>query len=276
MWDAQNLGDWTSELESADAVINLTGRSVNCRYNAENRRAILDSRLDSTRIIGRAIAQAKQPPRVWLQSSTATIYAHRYDAANDEATGIISAHDDVPETWNFSVGVAQQWESAAQEIALPHTRLVLLRSAMIMSADRGGVFDVLLGLVWRGLGGTNGDGRQFVSWLHGDDFVRACQWLIAHDELSGTVNLCAPHPLPNAEWMRDLRRAWGIPLGLPATKWMLEVATWFLRTESELVLKSRRVVPTRLQESGFEWEFPRWPDAARDLCKKWRENAKSN
>ena len=184
-WDAQHLGAWTNELEGADAVINLTGRSVNCRYNAHNRRQIIDSRVQSTRVIAKALSYAKTPPRVWLQASTATIYAHRYDAPNDEATGIINDSDEVPETWNFSVGVAQKWESAAQEISLPHTRLVLLRSAMIMSADRGGVFDVLLSLVRCGLGGRNGDGRQFVSWMHAADFVRAIDWLIAHEELNG-------------------------------------------------------------------------------------------
>ena len=270
-WDARHLGAWTPELEGADVVINLAGRSVNCRYNAENRRAIIDSRVQSTRILGKALSYAKNPPRVWLQSSTATIYAHFYDAPNDEANGIIDDAADVPETWNFSAGVAKQWESAADEWDLPRTRIVKLRSAMIMSADRGGVFDVLLSLVRCGLGGQNGDGRQFVSWMHEADFVRAIDWLIAHDELCGAVNLCAPQPLPNAEFMRALRRAWGIKIGLPATKAMLGIGTFLLRTESELILKSRRVVPTRLQQSGFQFEFPDWPAAARDLCRRWRE-----
>ena len=272
-WDARHLGIWTTELEGADVIINLAGRSVNCRYNAGNRRAIIDSRVQSTRVLGKALSYAKNPPRVWLQSSTATIYAHRYDAPNDEANGIITDTAPVPETWNFSVGVAKQWESAADEWELPRTRIVKLRSAMIMSADRGGVFDVLLGLVRCGLGGQNGDGRQFVSWMHEADFVRAIDWLIAHDELCGAVNLCAPQPLLNVEFMRDLRRAWGIKVGLPATKAMLEIGTLVLRTESELILKSRRVVPIRLQQSGFQFEFPDWPNAARDLCRRWRENA---
>src|SRR5262249_42714156 len=146
-WDAETLGNWTAEFEGADVVINLAGRSVNCRYNAENRRLIMDSRVKSTRVVGQAIAQASRPPRVWLQASTATIYAHRFDAANDEATGILGGTEaTAPDTWRFSIDVATAWERAANEAVVPHTRKVLLRSAITMSPDRGGAFDVLLGL----------------------------------------------------------------------------------------------------------------------------------
>jgi NAD dependent epimerase/dehydratase family enzyme len=148
---------------------------------------------------------------------------------------------------------------------------VALRSAMTMSPDRGGVFDVLLGLVRRGLGGRAGDGRQYVSWIHDQDFIRAIYWLLDHRELEDPVNLAAPNPVPNASFMRVLREAWGIPLGLPATGWMLELGAFFLRTETELILKSRRVVPGRLVASGFTFQFPTWPEAARDLCRRWRE-----
>ncbi|TWT31280.1 Epimerase family protein [Posidoniimonas corsicana] len=270
-WDGQTVGDWAAELDGAGAVINLAGRSVNCRYNAEHRREILHSRLDSTRTIGQAIGQSSSPPRVWLQASTATIYAHRYDAPNDEAIGILGGDEPgAPDTWRFSIDVAKRWEAAAESFELPSTRLVLMRSAITMSPDRGGAFDVLLGLVRRGLGGTNGDGRQYVSWVHEDDFVRAINWLMEHDELSGAVNIASPHPLPNAEFMRDLRRAWGARVGLPSTNWMLEVGAVFLRTETELVLKSRRVTPGRLLESGFTFRFPDWSQAANDLCRRWR------
>jgi uncharacterized protein (TIGR01777 family) len=194
-WDAKTQGDWAAELNGADAVINLAGRVVNCRYNAVNRREILDSRVHSTRAVGQAIARAARPPRVWLQASTATIYAHRYDAANDETTGVLGGSEpDAPETWRFSIDVATSWERALDEAECPHTRKVALRSAMTMSPDRGGVFDVLLGLVRRGLGGTSGDGRQYVSWIHDRDFVRAVVWLIAHEEVAGPVNLAAPNP----------------------------------------------------------------------------------
>jgi uncharacterized protein len=271
-WDAETIGDWRAEIDGADVVINLAGRSVNCRYSARNRRLIRDSRVNSTRAVGRAIARAVRPPRVWLQASTATIYAHGYDAANDEATGLIGwSEPNAPDAWRFSVEVAWAWEQAAHEATVPRTRKVLMRSAMTMSPDRGGVFDVLLGLVRRGLGGASGDGRQFVSWIHDRDFVRAVYWLIDHDELDGAVNLASPNPVPNAEFMRTLRAAWGISFGLPASRWMLAVGAFVLRTETELILKSRRVVPGRLLESGFQFQFPTWVEAAADLCRRWRE-----
>jgi hypothetical protein len=270
-WDARTVGAWAAELEGADAVVNLAGRNVNCRYDARNRREILESRVDSTRALGAAIAGCRQPPRVWLQSSTATIYAHRFDAPNDEATGIVGGGEPgAPDTWRFSIEVARAWERALDEAHVPGTRKVALRSAMVMSPDAGGVFDVLLGLVRRGLGGRSGSGRQWVSWVHHDDFVRAVRWLIERDDVAGPVNVAAPHPLPNAEFMRALRRAWGTPVGLPATRWMLEVGAVFLRTETELVLKSRRVVPGRLLEGGFRFLHPEWPEAARELVAAWR------
>jgi hypothetical protein len=264
-WDGRTAGNWIRELDGSDAVIHLAGRSVNCRYNARNRAEILDSRIESTRAVGRALRQCQRPPRVWLQASTATLYAHRYDAPNDEATGLIGGSEpDTLESWNFSIRVAQAWEQAAIESAPPSARLVLLRSAMTMSPDPGGVFDVLLTLMRRGLGGTNGDGRQYVSWIHERDFCRAIDRLLLNP-WSGPVNICSPNPIPNADFMRILRRAAGMRIGLPATRWMLEIGAWFLRTETELILKSRRVVPGRLLESGFRFDFPDWPTAAADL-----------
>jgi uncharacterized protein len=273
-WDGETVGAWAAEIDGADAVINLAGRVVNCRYTAENRRLIKESRINSTRAVGHAIARAVRPPRVWLQASTATIYAHRYDAPNDEATGILGGSEDgAPDTWRFSIDVAKSWEQAANEAFVPQTRKVLLRSAMTMSPDRGGVFDVLLGLVRWGLGGASGDGHQYVSWIHDRDFIRSLYWLIDHPELEGPVNLAAPNPLPNAEFMGALRSKWGIRVGLPASRWMLEVGTFLMRTETELVLKSRRVVPGRLLQSGFEFRFPTWAEAAADLCRRWKEQS---
>jgi uncharacterized protein (TIGR01777 family) len=269
-WDAETLGDWVSDFERADVVINLAGRSVNCRYNAENRKLITDSRVNSTRAVGEAIAQASRPPKVWLQASTATIYGHRYDAPNDEATGIIGGSEpNAPDTWRFSIDVVTSWERAASEANTPKTRKVLLRSAIVMSPDRGGAFDILLKLVRFGLGGQSGNGKQYVSWIHDRDFVQSVLWLIEHEDLSGPINLAAPNPLPNAEFMRALREAWGIRVGLPAAEWMLEIGAFFLRSETELILKSRRVVPSGLLESGFVFEFPTWQEAARDLCARW-------
>jgi len=271
-WDGERLGDWVSEIEGTDAVINLAGQSVNCRYTAENRRRIIDSRVNSTRVVGQAIAETNNAPRVWLQASTATLYAHRYDGPNDEANGIIGGSEpDAPETWRFSIDVVKKWELELNAAAAPDTRKVLMRSAIVMSPGRGGPFDMLLRLVRFGLGGRFGDGREFVSWIHDQDFVLAVDWLIHHEELEGPVNLASPNPLPNFEFMQALRSAWGIPFGLPATEWMLELGAFVLRSETELMLKSRRVVPTRLLKSGFSFQFPIWTDAARDLCARWRQ-----
>ena len=277
-WDAGRslraggpLGAWALELDGADAVVNLAGRSVDCRYTKANRRAILESRVDSTRAVAAAIAQCERPPRTWLQASTATIYAHRFDAGNDEATGVLGGDEPgLPDTWRFSIDVAKAWEAAAMERALPRTRRVLLRTAMVMSADRGGVFDVLSKLTRWGFCGTCGDGRQYVSWIHGEDFVRAIDWLLAHAEVEGPVNVAAPNPLPYAAFARALRQAWGVRIGLPAPAWLLELGTFVLRTESELVLKSRRVVPGRLLQAGFAFQHPEWPAAAGDLVSRSR------
>jgi uncharacterized protein (TIGR01777 family) len=275
-WDGETLGEWITEFEAADAIINLAGQSVNCRYTAENRRIITESRLKSTNVVGQAIAQAWTPPRVWLQASTATIYAHRYDAPNDEATGIIGgAEPNVPETWRFSIEVATGWERVLHESPTPNTRRVAMRSAIVMHPDSGSPFDILLRLVRLGLGGQAGDGRQYMSWIHEADFVRAVMWLIQHDELEGPVNLASPNPLPNAEFMRALRSARGVTFGLPANQWMLKLGAFLAQSETELILKSRRVVPTRLLESGFTFQFPNWPEAARDLCARARSNGQS-
>lgn len=273
-WDAQTLGNWASEFEGTDAVINLAGRSVNCRYSQKNRRLITDSRVDSAHIVAEAIRRAAQPPPVWLQMSTATIYAHRYDAPNDEITGVIGGDEPgLPDTWRFSIDVAKAWEQAAQVACPPWTRLVLLRSAMVMSPDRGGVFDTLSRLVRFGLGGRHGNGRQYMSWIHEADFVRGVKWILDHDSITGPINLCAPNPLPDAAFIAALRQTWGFPFGLPATDWMIELGAFYLRTESELILKSRRVVPGLLTKQGFEFRFSTWPGAARDLVQRYKNQS---
>ena len=272
-WDGVTLGSWRSEIDNADVVINLAGRSVNCRYDEANRREILQSRIASTRVVGEAIARATRPPRLWLQASTATIYAHRYDAANDERSGMLGGNEsNAPSTWRFSIDVARSWEQAFDDAVTTGTRKVALRSAMTLSPDAGGVFDTVLGLVRRGLGGSAGNGRQFMSWIHYEDFVAAVRWLIERDDIDGIVNVASPHPVPNADFMRILRDAYGVPFGLPVPEWMLEVGAVFMRTETELILKSRRVVPRRLLEHGFRFKFPSWSDAAQDLCRQWNGN----
>ncbi|HEU4533091.1 MAG TPA: TIGR01777 family oxidoreductase [Polyangiaceae bacterium] len=270
-WDGRTLGAWAGEIDGADAVINLAGRSVNCRYTESNLKEMYDSRVDSTRAVGEAIARASRPPKAWLQMSTATIYAHRFDAPNDEATGRIGGDEPgAPAYWGFSVKIARDWERAQAEADTPSTRKVALRASMVMSPDRGGIFDVMLGLVRRGLGGPAAGGAQYVSWVHDADFVRAVDLLLERDDLSGPVNVASPNPLPYAEFMRAFREAWGIGIGLPATRWMLSLGAFVLRTDTELVLKSRRVVPGRLLESGFAFDHPTWPEAARDLVARWR------
>ena len=270
-WSGRQLGEWVKAADGADVVINLAGRSVDCRYNARNREEILQSRLRSTRLVGEAIRQVSAPPAVWINASTATIYRHAADRPMDEATGELGGNElDVPDTWRFSIEVATRWEETLFAAEVPGTRKVALRSAMTMSPDHGGVFDVLLRLVRFGLGGQAGSGQQFVSWIHERDFIRAVEFLIANSQIEGAVNVSAPNPVTNAEFMRSLREAWGTNAGLPSTDWMLEFGAFLLRTETELILKSRRVVPTRLLREGFSFEFPEWRDAAKDLAQSWR------
>ncbi|MFE0250685.1 TIGR01777 family oxidoreductase [Streptomyces sp. NPDC059010] len=270
-WDGETLGHWATVIDGSDIVINLAGRSVSCRYTAPNLQAMMDSRVHSTQVVGEAIARAARPPRVWLQMSTATVYAHRFDAPNDEATGVIGGGEPgVPDYWAYSVEIARAWERAQEEADTPHTRKVALRSAMVMSPDRGGVFDVLLGLARLGLGGPVAGGGQYVSWIHDRDFVRAVDFLVDRDDLTGPVNLAAPEPLPQRAFMRALRSAWGVPVGLPATRWMAELGAFALRSDTELLLKSRRVVPGRLLDAGFAFEHSRWPEAADDLVQRVR------
>lgn len=271
LWDGKNLGSWVERLEHADLLINLAGRSVDCRYTPANRAAILQSRVESTAILGKAIDSLKFPPRLWLNASTATIYRHSFDREMDEATGELGGNEPaVPEAWRFSIDVARKWEHSFFASDSTCTRKIALRSAMVMSVEPGGVFEVLLGLVRSRLGGAWGSGRQYMSWIHEEDFFRALEFLMGQKDITGVVNLAAPGPLPNEQFLSHLRKAWGTSIGLPATAWMLEIGAFFLRTETELLLKSRRVVPGVLQKHGFEFLFPQWPDAAKDLVRRRR------
>jgi uncharacterized protein (TIGR01777 family) len=259
-WDGRTLGPWAQEIDGADVVLNLAGRSVNCRYTAANRAEILRSRVESTQVIGEAIRRAPRPPRVWLNSSTATIYRHAEDRPQDETTGEIGS--------GFSIDVATAWEKAFFDSATPPSvRKVAMRSAMVMGEGVGGPFNVFHTLARLRLGGRMGSGRQYVSWVHILDFCRAIEFLIERDDLCGVVNIASPHPLPNRAFMRDLRRAIDVRIGLPATQWMLEIGAFILRTETELPLKSRFVVPRRLLEAGFTFLHPDWPEAAADLVR---------
>jgi uncharacterized protein len=269
-WNARTSGAWQTELEGAEAVINLTGRSVDCRYNGKNRREILESRVESTRAIGQAITACNAPPRIWINASTATIYKHTLGSAWDEA-GEIGASDEANDS--FSIEVARAWEGEFNSAQTPGTRKVALRAAMVLGSGRNSVLPVLMRLVRTGLGGKHGTGKQFVSWIHGEDFCRAVDFLIGRQDLAGPINVCAPNPLTNEEMMRVLREVAGRGFGLPARRWMLEIGAFFLRTETELMIKSRRVIPKRLLESGFVFQFSFFRAAAIDL--REREKHKS-
>jgi NAD dependent epimerase/dehydratase family enzyme len=205
--------------------------------------------------------------------STATIYAdaRQAKAPNDEVTGVIGGDEDgVPGYWAFSVDIARAWERELHEAKVPRTRKVALRAAMVMTPDKGGVFDVLSRMTRLGLGGPVASGDQYVSWIHEDDFTGAVRFIIEDDALMGPVNLASPAPERQRDFMRELRAAWGVPVGLPATKWMAEIGAFAIRTDTELLLKSRRVVPGLLTAAGYEFRHPTWPQAARDLVKRSR------
>lgn len=257
-WDGNHSGPWELALEGAEAVINLAGRSVNCRYNDVAKREIIESRVDSTRAIGRAVARCKVPPKVWLNASTATWYRHAEDVPQDEWSG--DPGD------GFSCEVAQAWEHAFYSAMVPaETRKVALRIGMVLANESGTVFDVLNRLTRLGLGGKMGSGKQRITWIHMEDFLRAVDFVIGEPFLSGSVNVSAPDFPTNREWMEIFRNTAGMPLGLPASRWMLEIGARIMRTETELVLKSRWAAPIRLHDEGFRWRHSHAADAVLDL-----------
>lgn len=268
-WDGRTLGPWAKEIDGADAVINLAGRSVNCRYTPGNRKEMMDSRVESTRVVGEAIARAARPPKVWLQMSTATLYAHSLDVAHDDFTGTLGGPGSPgPRSWDFSVSIGKRWEEAQAQAPTPGTRKVALRSAIVLLPGPGSIFGILLGLARWGLGGSIAGGRQVMSWIHGEDFIRAIAFLLEREDIAGPIIVAAPGPLPQRDFMAHLRRACGMPIGLPATAWMMEIAAFLIGTESELTLKSRNVVPARLLKAGFRFAWPDWEKSAEDLVRR--------
>jgi uncharacterized protein (TIGR01777 family) len=241
---------------------------VNCRYNERNRREILESRVDSTRVLGEAIARCDKPPAVWLNASTATIYKHTFNQSMEEDTGVIGATPEAKD--EFSIEVARAWEEALDKAPTPATRKVAMRTAMVFAASKGGAYRVLRGLTRWGLGGAVAGGHQFISWIHEADLCNSVEWLIDRDDFSGPVNLASPNPIPHRDMMRIIRRECGVPFGLPATRRMLEIAAFVHRTEAELIIKSRRVVPGRLLAAGFQFRFPRMEDAVGEIEERLR------
>lgn len=258
VWDAKNLGKWISELENAEALINMTGRSVDCRYTPLNKAAILNSRVDATKVLGLAISQCKQPPATWLNSSTATIYRHSVDSFMDEDQGDIGT--------GFSVEVAKAWEAAFFNSPTPKTRKVALRTSIVLGKN-GGALHPIKRLTQLGLGGKQGNGTQKFSWIHEVDFAQSIAFILNNPKLDGVVNIVAPTPSTNNELMKLMRKNLGIPFGIPAGKTLLEMGAFLIRTETELILKSRNVIPSRLLKAGYTFGFSTLETSLKDLLK---------
>ena len=256
VWDGKTLGDWTNSIENAEAIINLAGKSVNCRYNETNKRIILESRINATNVIGEAILKARKPPKVWLNGGSATIYRYSEDIDMTESEGELGD--------NFSVNVCKVWEKTFEAYTTPKTKQVFMRISIVLG-KRGGVVGPLKNLVRTGLGGTQSHGRQRVSWLHIHDFARMVEWFMENDDFSGAVNCVSPNHVSNAEFMKGFRKALKVPFGLPQPKWLLKFGAVLIGTETELILKSRRVVPDRLLKAGFKFDYPNLDNALEEI-----------
>ncbi|WP_370899187.1 TIGR01777 family oxidoreductase [Chryseobacterium gossypii] len=258
-WDAESLGEWKTWLEDADVLINLAGRSVDCRYTEQNKKEIYSSRIYSTRVLQQAVGHCISKPKIWLNASSATIYIHSERHQNTEENGIIG--DD------FSMNICKSWEEEFFKTSIEEVRKIALRTSIVLG-NSAGAFPKLRMITKLGLGGRQGNGNQKVSWIHIDDFCKAVEWIIDHELISGVVNITAPDPLSNEDFMRKLRKKLHIPFGLNAPVWQLEIASILLGTETELLLKSRNVYPEKLIRSGFRFSFPDIDSAFRNLLRK--------
>ncbi len=255
-WDAKTMNTWAHHLDNSDVLINMVGRSVDCRYNEKNKALILNSRVDATLILGKAVSKAKNPPKVWLNSSTATIYRHSIDKEMDEFSGEIGS--------GFSVEVARAWEGAFFGIKTPYTRKVALRTSIVLGQN-GGALGPIKNIVRMGFGGKQGPGNQKFSWIHITDFVRSIEFIIATNDLEGPINLVAPKPTTNAALMTMVRKSIGSAFALPLPKIVLELGARIIQTETELLLKSRNVIPVKLLNAGFEFRFSLLENALKNL-----------
>lgn len=256
VWDGHNEGEWMKELEDAELLINLCGKNVNCRYNQKNKEEIIASRIVPTALLGRVIEKMENPPELWINITSATIYRHAEDHPQDEETGEIG--------YGFSIDVCRKWEETFFQTNTPLTRKIALRMGIVLGhAD--GAFPRLLNLVKCGLGGRQGNGQQYVSWVHEQDAAKCTEWLIQHTELNGIINCTAPVPLKNETFMTCIRNAYGLSLGLPSPAWLLGIGAIIIGTETELILKSRWVVPKRLLDSGYSFLFSEAKHAIRDI-----------
>lgn len=262
-WDAKTPGYWVAHLEGAEALINLNGKSVDCRYNERNKQLIYDTRIEATYVLGQAIAQLQSPPTVWINAASATIYRHALDREMNEVTGEFGQ--------GFSVDVCQKWEETFMQAYTPQTRKVALRIAIVLGKN-GGALRPLKNLAQVGIGGRQGRGDQYFSWLHEMDFARIVEYIIGNEAMTGVLNASSPNPVPNSEVMKAIRKRVGMPVGLPMPEWLLSIGAWMIRTETELILKSRRVGPSKLLESGFEFCFPYLNGALEDLVNNNRSH----
>lgn len=255
-WDGKSLGAWSTSLENADVLINLNGKSVDCRYSKSNKELIYSTRLESTEVLGKAIKLCKNPPKIWINSSSATIYRHSLDKAMDEETGEFGS--------GFSVDVCQKWESVFNSVKVDSTRKVVIRTAIVLGKNQGALMPLKI-LAKFGLGGKQGPGNQYFSWIHEQDFVRAIDFIIANESINGVINLSSPNPINNEDFMKSLRDATHIPFGIQIPSWLLEIGAILIRTETELILKSRWVVPNRLLKAGFKFKYSKIEEALTDL-----------
>ncbi|MEP6677547.1 MAG: TIGR01777 family oxidoreductase, partial [Ferruginibacter sp.] len=247
--------DWVKELEAADMLINLTGKTVNCRYTDKNKKVILNSRINAVKVLGLAFQQLVHPPKLWINAGSATIYRNALDRPQDEYTGEIEN--------DFSVQVCKLWEKTFYDQRTPFTRKIELR--MAVTIGDAGVMIPYFNLLKFKLGGRQGSGKQMYSWIHINDTCRMIDWIYTHENIEGTYNCCSPFPVTNNDFMKTLRKVTGHRIGLPAYKWMLEIGTRLIGSETELLLKSRWVVPTKIMETGFNFQYPLLKDAFEEI-----------
>jgi len=245
-WNAKELRNWKNEFENTYAIINLTGKSVDCRYNQKNKDLIYSSRIDSTNVIGAAIQQCNHPPKIWINSSTATIYRHSIDKEMTEDNGEIGT--------DFSMNIAKAWEKAFYSHDIPNTRQLAIRTSIVLGKN-GGALIPLKNIIKLGIGGNQGNGNQKVSFIHEHDFARAIAFLLEKETIIGNVNVTAPSPSDNKTLMNIIRKKLKIPFGIPQPKWLLKIGAFLIGTEAELVLKSRNVIPKRLLDNGFKFKY---------------------
>ncbi|ADY51858.1 domain of unknown function DUF1731 [Pseudopedobacter saltans DSM 12145] len=256
VWNGSTKGEWISSLEGADVLINLCGKNVNCRYTQKNREEIIASRVVPTKLLGEVIGQMQNPPRLWINITSATIYRHAEDRPQDEYNGDIG--------YGFSVDVCKKWEKTFFNTDTPLTRKIALRMGIVLGRTDA-AFPRLLNLVRFGLGGKQGEGEQYISWIHEQDAAKCTEWLIDHEALQGIINCTAPAPVQNTDFMRMIRKAYGVSIGLPAPAWLLEIGAMVIGTETELILKSRWVIPQKLLDSGYNFLFSKADYAIKDL-----------